>query len=98
MFLLTIFCCLTLGMPATTYILFPSVWSISSHYVPLAHKDFTGSHPSVRLLPHICCRGGEVLDGRVQLGHRIFLPESLFDPFRPCPDNAGVLLVKPKPK
>jgi hypothetical protein len=57
-----------------------------------------GSHPSVRLLPHICRRGGEVLDGQVQLGYRILLLEPLFDSLRPCPDNDGGLLVNPQPK
>ena len=57
-----------------------------------------GSHPSVRLLPHICRRGGEVLGGQPQLGCRILLLEPLFDPLRPCSDNDGVLLVNPKPK
>jgi hypothetical protein len=57
-----------------------------------------GSHPSVRLLPHICRRGGEVLDGQAQLGYRILLLEPLFDSLRPCPNNDGGLLVNPQPK
>ena len=61
----------------------------SSNHFPLTTAIILGSHPPLRLSPHICRRGGG--GGGFQLGYRIFLPESLFDPFRPYPDNAAVL-------
>ena len=44
---------------------FCTVRFIALPLAPFAYKGFTGSHPSVRLLSHICRRSGEVLDGPV---------------------------------